>query len=395
MKQKNYTCFVIMPYGKKKVSGKLLNFDSVFKKLIEKAVEDVEDLNCVRCDDIMVSGSITKKMFTQIWDADVAVVDITSLNPNVFYELGIRHALKKSVTVLIRRKGTSIPFNITQQTVIEYSDDDLKSASGARARISELISNGLTGTACDSQVHDALDLRVTPKPKPIKSTAVLRYKVPGTSGKYIGLVPGNIQDVRCADVWVNSENTDMQMARHYDGSISSIIRYRGATKKKNKRVKKDTIALELKGVMGEEERVDAGQVIVTGPGELKSLNNVKMIIHAAAVEGQPGKGYRTINDIAQCVSNALIEADSNEHKQLKIKSILFPIMGTGTAKGSLEDLAREQIETAFTYLQSEPDTRLKHVFFLTWDKRQQQICQRILSKLNGKKSKSIQKKKKP
>lgn len=51
-------------------------------------------------------------MFEQIAMDDIAIVDITTLNPNVFYELGIRHALRKGVTVLMKKVGSSIPFNI-------------------------------------------------------------------------------------------------------------------------------------------------------------------------------------------------------------------------------------------------------------------------------------------
>ena len=84
------------------------------------------DLKCIRCDEIAEAGWIHSKMFEYIFSADVAVVDITSLNPNVFYELGVRHALKKSVTILIRKSGTPTPFNIQGFQMLEYKPDDLQ-----------------------------------------------------------------------------------------------------------------------------------------------------------------------------------------------------------------------------------------------------------------------------
>ena len=89
------TCFVIMPFGEKKdIDGQPINFDVIYKDFIKDAVEGLS-LKCIRCDEIAEAGWIHSKMFEYIFSADVAVVDITSLNPNVFYELGIRHALKK------------------------------------------------------------------------------------------------------------------------------------------------------------------------------------------------------------------------------------------------------------------------------------------------------------
>jgi hypothetical protein len=56
----------------------------------------------------------------------VAIVDTSTLNANVFFELGVRHALKKSLAVLIRGEGTTSPFNNAGMSSIEYG------ASGPR-----------------------------------------------------------------------------------------------------------------------------------------------------------------------------------------------------------------------------------------------------------------------
>ena len=93
------SCFVIMPFGKKPdTDGKIIDFDAVYRDVIASAVTELEELenlkfDCVRCDDIEEAGSIRTDMFESILRADIAVVDITSLNPNVFYELGMRHAV--------------------------------------------------------------------------------------------------------------------------------------------------------------------------------------------------------------------------------------------------------------------------------------------------------------
>jgi hypothetical protein len=99
--------------------GQLIDFDDLYEFMIKESVEAL-GVTCIRSDEISESGMIHREMIEHTYTADIAVVDITTLNPNVFYELGVRHALRKSITVLIRQKGTKLPFNIQGLNVIEY-----------------------------------------------------------------------------------------------------------------------------------------------------------------------------------------------------------------------------------------------------------------------------------
>lgn len=159
MEQK--TCFVIMPFGEKADnSGTTVNFDEVYQYLIKPAAEALE-LTCVRSDELAKPGWVHSDMLDRILTADVAIVDITTLNPNVFYELGIRHALRRSVTVLMRKKGTDIPFNIKGIRVLEYGLS-LKEAHEARELLITFIRSGLLAEANDSLVYAVFpNLRVS------------------------------------------------------------------------------------------------------------------------------------------------------------------------------------------------------------------------------------------
>jgi len=109
-----------MPFGEKMdVDGTLINFDDVYRELFVEPAESL-GFNVIRCDEIAQAGSIHKDMFSHIAMDDLVLVDITTVNPNVFYELGVRHALKPSITVLTKYRGTKVPFNIQGQRVIEY-----------------------------------------------------------------------------------------------------------------------------------------------------------------------------------------------------------------------------------------------------------------------------------
>ena len=86
-------CFVLMPFGKKPtVAGATVDFDAVYHDLIAPAV-DAAGLQAIRADEEMSGGIIHKPMFERLILCEYAVADLTTANANVFYELGVRHAV--------------------------------------------------------------------------------------------------------------------------------------------------------------------------------------------------------------------------------------------------------------------------------------------------------------
>ncbi|HTL10174.1 MAG TPA: hypothetical protein VL307_17990, partial [Chitinophagaceae bacterium] len=81
-------CFVIMPFGTKPdAQGKLINFNDIFKGLIQPAIE-AAGMEAIRADEETVNGIIHKPMYERLILCDYAVADLTTANANVFYELG-------------------------------------------------------------------------------------------------------------------------------------------------------------------------------------------------------------------------------------------------------------------------------------------------------------------
>jgi hypothetical protein len=116
-------CFVLMPFGKKMdAAGRVTNFDSVYTKIIAPAVEQA-GLEPIRADEEKIGGSIHKPMFERLMLCHYAVADITGANPNVFYELGIRHAMRPRSTVIVFGEGTVLPFDIALVRGIAYKTD--------------------------------------------------------------------------------------------------------------------------------------------------------------------------------------------------------------------------------------------------------------------------------
>lgn len=117
-------CFVLMPFGKKPANGGILiDFDSVYYDLIFPAIEEA-NLKPIRADEEKVGGIIHKPMFERLILCEYAVVDLTTANPNVFYELGVRHAVRPYSTVLLFAEGTKqLPFDISSLRAIPYKLD--------------------------------------------------------------------------------------------------------------------------------------------------------------------------------------------------------------------------------------------------------------------------------
>jgi tetratricopeptide (TPR) repeat protein len=116
-------CFVLMPFGKKMdAAGRVTNFDSIYEKIIAPAVARA-GLEPIRADEEKIGGTIHKPMFERLMLCHYAVADITGANPNVFYELGIRHAMRPRSTVIVFGEGTVLPFDIALVRGISYKTD--------------------------------------------------------------------------------------------------------------------------------------------------------------------------------------------------------------------------------------------------------------------------------
>ena len=379
--ERKRTCFVIMPFGEKKdLDGKDIDFDDIYRFFFKKAIEDL-GIECIRCDEIEEAGSIHEKMFEHIYLADIVVVDITTSNANVYYELGIRHALAKGVTVLIRRKGTTIPFNIQGLQIVEYDQAKFGSIEQAKARIHQIIKNGLVRKYNDSPIHSVLDLNIEPEGKPLEETLFYEARLNDNDDLAVGLITGDIQNVKGVDVWVNSENTNMQMARPFENSISGVVRYLGAEKdRRNGQIKVDTIFKALQEKMNDQTTVDPASVLVTTSGAMRRSHGVKWIIHVAANYGQVGQGYIPIDQVARCVVNALKESEDFEDEHVKLASILFPLMATKSRRGTvLEDRIKPLLNAAIDYLARNPDCTFRKVYFLTYTDKEFEVCREIFA----------------
>src|SRR5215467_10292852 len=114
-------CFVLMPFGRKPdAAGRMVDFDRVYQDLIAPAIEEA-DLEPLRADEEMSGGIIHKPMFERLVLCEYAVADLTTANANVFYELGVRHAVRPWSTVLLFAKESGqLPFDVAPLRAMPY-----------------------------------------------------------------------------------------------------------------------------------------------------------------------------------------------------------------------------------------------------------------------------------
>src|SRR5512144_1331024 len=116
-------CFVLMPFGRKSdATGLSIEFDAVYERLIAPAIRAAE-LEPIRADEEMTGGIVHKPMFERLILCEYAVADLTFASANVFYELGVRHAVRPHSTVLIFAAGTRLPFDVQLDRGLPYSLD--------------------------------------------------------------------------------------------------------------------------------------------------------------------------------------------------------------------------------------------------------------------------------
>lgn len=150
-------CFIICPLGSakseiRKRSDKILKH--VFKPILEK-----NEFNAIRADQIPKVGLITTQIINLIIESPLVIADLTDTNPNVFYELAIRHAIRKPYIQVIK-KGQKIPFDLSGIRTIEIDITDLDNVENAKLEIENQILEFNNGYTPDSPISVASSARV-------------------------------------------------------------------------------------------------------------------------------------------------------------------------------------------------------------------------------------------
>lgn len=150
--------FIVRPFGTKKIKEKTgeevdFDFDKVDADLISPAFTAL-NLKGGTTGKIFAAGSIHEDMFTLLLLADIVIADITIHNANVFYELGIRHALRDRKTILLKCSGfDDTPFDIGGFRYLSY---DIKNPGATLDKLVETLKETIETNRPDSPVFKIL-----------------------------------------------------------------------------------------------------------------------------------------------------------------------------------------------------------------------------------------------
>ena len=110
-------CFVIMPFKEEEFPQRL------YTDVIKPFVEDQFKIGCYRVDEDNLPDRIDNKIYSYLLRSAFVIAEVTTLNPNVFYELGLAHMLEKDCIIITSTSISKIPFDINRIRAEHYDND--------------------------------------------------------------------------------------------------------------------------------------------------------------------------------------------------------------------------------------------------------------------------------
>jgi len=125
-------CFVIMPFREEELS------QSIYKDVIKPLVEDHFKISCYRVDEDHLPDRIDNKIYSYLLNAAFVIAEVTTANPNVFYELGLAHMLEKNCIIITQKSATEVPFDLNRIRAETYKNSD---------ELQEILKNAIAALA--------------------------------------------------------------------------------------------------------------------------------------------------------------------------------------------------------------------------------------------------------
>lgn len=151
-KQTNKKCFIITPIGNDG-SETRKRAEGVISAVIEPVLND-NNYEIIISHRISDSGSITNQIIGHILNDSLVIANLTGLNPNVMYELAVRHAKRKPVICIIE-KNTQLPFDLAGDRTIFY-DDNMASVTLTKKALDEAIKSIKDDEKLDNPIYRAI-----------------------------------------------------------------------------------------------------------------------------------------------------------------------------------------------------------------------------------------------
>jgi O-acetyl-ADP-ribose deacetylase (regulator of RNase III) len=380
-------CFIISPIGLPD-SEIRKHADAVFRGIIMPAVEELHadglEIEPLRSDHLQEPGKISDQMFREIFQNDLCIAILTYFNPNVLYELAVAQCAYRPVVVLLQ-EGEKLPFDVADLRIVPYDLADMlrlidrRDAKELAGHMRTMLGGnssppnpfGPSAPAAWAAVRDPRGLQrliETARPKPLPPGVDGVYRLPEDPHRQIVIRTGDIRHVTNIDVVLSSENTDLQLARYYDPSVSGTLRYLDAERGIDGRVVRDALDERLKMLIRQHDiklPVMPGTVLAM-PTTGLAARGIRYVFLAATVRGDGvGSGYSAVaqGEIENCVRECFQRFDELAQTE-QLESILFPVFGAGTARQDPEQTVGFLLPVIVESMRRTPSC--KQTYMLAW-----------------------------
>ncbi len=337
--------------------------------------------------------------------ADIVIADVSTLegvlDAKVVSAFSIRQSLtpNPAIAVTLDEKSVNYPFNIGSMVINAGSDHGRVNAQAILYAEVLAAVEGNPSRKYVSDVYASLsalrtDLRGSPNSagkEPVYEEISYKplHNRPDVRPPRFNVAVGDLRLVKNIDVWINPENTHMEMARVFDTSISGTIRHMSSQWSHGGKRSDDYIRRKLAEAMTGEDVPPGAALMTSCKGQLRSEHFVKKVVHVAAVKvngDDPGCGYVPVNDVGVCLTQALYKIQDYNLSWMgrghnRLASVITPLLGVGSNPEVAQKNVYSLLLHAVQFFDSNPDCLIDRFVLLAYSVEDRRLIKKALKRI--------------